>query len=83
MTSITVTKLRQNLYKTIEEVNECSTPIAITNSRGKGAVLIGEDDWRAIEETLHIESIPGMAQSLLEAKEQALEECFCEHEIEW
>lgn len=52
MTSITATALRQNIYQTIAQVNENCTPIAITNSKGKGAVLVGESDWAAIEETL-------------------------------
>ena len=54
MTSITATALRKNLYNTIARVNEDCTPIAITTSKGKGAVLIGEDDWAAIEETLYL-----------------------------
>ena len=64
MTSITATALRQNIYQTIAQVNENCTPIAITNSKGKGAVLVGESDWAAIEETLFLNGIPGMSESL-------------------
>ena len=66
MGSITATAARKDLYNVIASVNENCAPIAITNSRGKGAVLIGEDDWAAIEETLYLNSIPGMAESLVE-----------------
>ena len=70
MTSISITKVRANLYQTVSEVNESSQPITITNNRGKNAVLVGEEDWKAIQETLYLNSIPRMSQSILASKEQ-------------
>ena len=75
MTSISITKVRANLYQTVSDVNESSQPITITNNRGKNAVLIGEEDWKAIQETLYLNSIPGMSQSILASKEEDLSEC--------
>ena len=75
MTSISITKVRANLYQTVSEVNESSQPITITNNRGKNAVLIGEEDWKAIQDTLYLNSIPGMSQSILASKEEDLSEC--------
>ena len=75
MTSISTTKARANLYQTVSEVNESSQPITITNNRGKNAVLIGEEDWKAIQETLYLNSIPGLSQSILASKEEDLSEC--------
>ena len=75
MTSISITKARANLYQTVSEVNESSQPITITNNRGKNAVLIGEEDWKAIQETLYLNSIPGMSQSILASKKEDLSEC--------
>ena len=75
MTSISITKARENLYQTVSEVNESSQPITITNNRGKNAVLIGEEDWKAIQETLYLNSIPGLSQSILASKEEDLSEC--------
>ena len=75
MTSISITKARANLYQTVSEVNESSQPITITNNRGKNAVLIGEEDWKAILETLYLNSIPGLSQSILASKEEDLSEC--------
>lgn len=83
MTSITATALRQNIYQTITLVNESCTPIAITNSKGKGAVLIGEDDWAAIEETLFLNGIPGMSESLRAGAEEQLDDCLSEDQLEW
>ena len=65
MTAITATKARENIYQLIQDVNVNSTPVTITNTRGKNAVLIGEEDWKAIEETLYLMSIPGMTESII------------------
>nr|WP_314834284.1 type II toxin-antitoxin system Phd/YefM family antitoxin [uncultured Oribacterium sp.] len=70
MTSIGITKARAKLNQIVSEVNESSQPITITNNRGKNAVLIGEEDWKAIQETLYLNSIPGMSQSILASKEK-------------
>ena len=75
MTSISITKARANLDQTVSEVNESSQPITITNNRGKNAVLVGEEDWKAIQETLYLNSIPGLSQSILASKEEDLSEC--------
>ena len=83
MTSISATALRRDLYNVIAEVNANSTPVVITNNRGKGAVLVGEDDWAAIEETLYLMDIPGMAESLLEGKGETLDECVTADALEW
>ena len=70
MTSISITKARAKLNQIFSEVNESSQPIMIVNNRGKNAVLIGEEDWKAIQETLYLNSIPGMSQSILASKEK-------------
>ena len=83
MTSISATALRRDLYNVIAEVNASSRPVTITNSRGKGAVLVGEDDWAAIEETLYLMDIPGMAESLLEGRAEPLDECVEADALDW
>ena len=83
MTSISATALRRDLYNIIADVNESCTPIAITNSRGKGAVLVGEDEWAAIEETLYLMDIPGMAESLVAGRAEPLDECVAADALEW
>ena len=75
MTAISITKARANLYHTVSDVNEYSQPIIITNNRGKNAVLISEDDWLAIQETLYLNSIPGMTESILESRDEDISEC--------
>ena len=75
MTSISITKARAKLNQIVSEVNESSQPITITNNRGKNAVLIGEEDWKAIQDTLYLNSIPSMSQSILASKKEDLSEC--------
>lgn len=72
MTSINVTTARKNLYQLITDVNENSTPITITNSRGRNAVLISEEDWNALQETLYLNSVPGLSESILAADQEAI-----------
>ena len=74
MTAINATSARKNLYQLIQDVNTNSTPITITNSRGKNAILLSEDDWNAIQETVYLNSIPGMVDSILSANGESLEE---------
>ena len=83
MTSISATALRKDLYNIIAQANESCTPVAITNTRGKGAVLVGEDEWAAIEETLYLMGVPGMAESLIEGRDTPVEDCVDESELEW
>lgn len=54
MTAISAMKTKENIFQLIQDVNVNSTPpITIMNSDGKNAVLIGEDDWKSIEETIY------------------------------
>lgn len=83
MTSMSATAFRQNLYQTIAQVNEESKPITITTSKGKGAVLVGEDDWTTIKETLYLMSIPGMNESLTEGKATDVDDCVGKDDLDW
>ena len=83
MTAITATKARENIYQLIQDVNTNCTPITITNNRGKNAVLIGEEDWKAIEETLYLMSVPGMAEYIDEGGNTDISECLDESEVDW
>ena len=83
MGSVTATAARKDIYNLIASVNENCAPIAITTSKGKGAVLIGEDEWAAIEETLYLNSIPGMAELIIEGMNTPLSDCIAEEDSEW
>lgn len=72
MTSVTATTARANLYRLIDQVNDESEPLTITGQRGN-AVLIGEADWRAIQETLLLASVPGMSESIRQARAEGID----------
>ncbi|MDO4503254.1 MAG: type II toxin-antitoxin system Phd/YefM family antitoxin [Coriobacteriia bacterium] len=83
MTSITATAARNDIYNLIARVNEDCKPIAITSTKGKGAVLVGEDDWAAIEETLYLMGVPGMAEKLVSARDESLDDCVGADALGW
>lgn len=83
MKAIAATKARENIYQLMLEVNMNNTPITITNSRGKNVVMIGEEDWKSIEETLFLMSIPGMTKSIIEGGDTDISECVDESEVDW
>ena len=80
MTSITATEARKRLYALVDEVQESHEPIQITGKRGS-AVLIGDEGWRAVQETLYLVSIPGMRESIMEGMATPVEGLA--NEIEW
>lgn len=63
-----------NLFDLITQVNESHEPITITGKKGS-AVLIAEDDWSAINETLFLLSTPGMRESIVEGLNMPVDEC--------
>ena len=70
MTIMNATNARKNLYKLIEEVNNNSSIVTITNSKGGNAVLMSEDDYNDLQETIYLYSVPGLVESILEADKQ-------------
>ena len=78
----TASHARANLFKLLEKVNQDSEPCIITSRKGDG-VLISKDDWESIQETLYLESIPGMKESIKEGIATPLEDCVSEDELEW
>lgn len=80
MTTLSATEARKQLYKLIDEVADSHEPVQITGKRGN-AVLVGEDDWRAVQETLYLVSIPGMRESILEGMATPVEDL--EDQLDW
>jgi len=78
--TISVTKARAKLYKLLDEAKSSGEPIQITGKRTNG-VLVSEDDWRAISDTLYLLSIPGMRESIRDGLRLPIDECSTE--LEW
>jgi antitoxin YefM len=79
--AITASEARKNLFPLIEQVNEDRTPVEITSKRG-GAVLIGIEDYRALEETAYLLRSPANTRRLVESLEQARAGEVQQHELD-
>jgi antitoxin YefM len=80
MTTLSATEARKSLYNLVDEVALSHDPIQIVGKR-HSAVLISEDDWRAIQETLHLTSIPKMRESIQKGLKTPVTECS--DELAW
>ncbi|WP_225073958.1 type II toxin-antitoxin system Phd/YefM family antitoxin [Desulfuromonas sp. CSMB_57] len=80
MKSLTISKARENLYRLVDEAAETHEPVILTGKR-HNAVLLSEEDWRAVQETLYLISIPGMRESIREGLTTPPD--ACEEELDW
>ena len=80
MTTLTATDARKQFFRLIDDVAESHEPIQIAGKRNS-AILISENDWRAIQETLFLESIPEMRESIIKGLQTPVDECT--EEIDW
>lgn len=80
MPHMTASQARKQLYRLLDDVAEGHRPVVITGKRAN-AVLVSEDDWQAIQETLHLAQIPGMVESIKEGMATPPEEMA--EELDW
>ena len=82
MTTITITNFRKNIYSLVENVVKFNEPVNITTKDGN-AVMISEDEYNGLIETLYLTSIPGMREKLTEGLNTPLDETISEEEVLW
>jgi antitoxin YefM len=80
MSTITASEARARLFRLIDEAAESHQPLLITGKRNK-AILIAEEDWQAIQETLYLLSVPGMRESIREGMATPVDECV--ENLDW
>ena len=80
MATLTASEARANLYRLIDEAASSHAPIHISGKRNS-AVLVSEEDWSAIQETMFLLSIPGMRESIRAGMDTPTEECSSE--LDW
>lgn len=80
MSTLTASEARSKLYRLIDEAATSHQPILITGKRAN-AVLVSEEDWRAIQETVYLLSIPSMRESIREGLSTPIEECA--KDLDW
>jgi len=74
MTTVTATEARKNLYRLLDELSQTHEPLQISGKRNT-AVLVAEEDWRSIQETLYLLSIPGMRKSIIQGLKTPVRKC--------
>ena len=82
MSAINITNARKELYNLVEDVNLYSEPALIVSKKGN-AVLVSENDWNAIQETVYLNTIPGMVESIRRGMDTSIEDCISEENVEW
>ena len=75
MTAINASTTTKTLSQLVAEVNDSCNQIIIVNDDGKNAVLVSEEEWDSLQETMYLYSIPGMVESIIEASKEPLSEC--------
>lgn len=80
LTTLTATAARTQLYQLIDQAAHSHYPIHITGKRAN-AVLISEEDWSAIQETLYLISVPGMRESLIKGRKIHISKCL--KDLDW
>ena len=80
MTILNVTEARSKLYSLIDETAKTHQPITIKGKRSN-AILVSEEDWNAISETLYLLSVPNMRESIQTGLKESLESCS--KELDW
>jgi len=74
MTTLSASEARANLYRLMDQAAESHQPIVISGKRSN-SVLIAEEDWDAIQESLFLLSVPGMRESIKAGMSESVESC--------
>ena len=82
MTNINITNFRKDIYELIEQTIKYNEPINISTKNGN-AVVLSEEDYNGLMETVYLSSIPKMKDKLIKGKNEPLENCVAEDEVEW
>ena len=82
MTNTNITNFRKDIYELLEQTIKYNEPINISTKNGN-AVVLSEEDYNSLMETLYISSIPGLKEDIIEGLDEPLEDCINENEVEW
>ncbi len=81
MTNINVTNFRKNIYELLDQTIKYNEPINISTKNGN-AILISEEDYNNLMETLYISSIPGLKEDIIKGMKEDIDECISEEEVD-
>ncbi len=83
MKEMTANYFREHLKKAVDEVIENHDVLRVTRRRGGDLVILSADDWRSIEETLHLNQVPGLVESIQQASREPLDDGTKLEELDW
>jgi len=82
MLNTNITNFRKDIFGLLEQTIKYNEPINISTKDGN-AVVLSEEDYRGLMETLHLSSLPGMKEKIIHGLSTPLEECVPEDEVDW
>lgn len=82
MTNVNITSFRKDIYKLLDNAIKYNEPINVSTKNGN-AIILSEEDYNSLIETLYIESIPGLKKEILERANDSEDEFVSEDEVEW
>ena len=82
MININVTNFRKNIYELLEQTVKFNEPVNVTTKDGN-AVILSEEDYNGLMETLNLSSTPKMKEKIIEGLKTPIEECIPEDEVQW
>ncbi len=82
MTNINITNFRKDIYELLERTIKYNEPINVSTKNGN-AVILSEEDYNNLMETLYISSIPGLKEDIIEGLKEDIKDCVDEKEVEW
>ncbi len=82
MTNINITNFRKDIYELLETTIKYNEPINVSTKNGN-AIVLSEEDYNGLIETVNLLNIQGMKEKLIKGKEEKIEDCVSEEEVEW
>ena len=82
MIATNITSFRKNVFSLLEQTIKYNEPLSI-NTKAGNAIVLSEEDYNGMIETIYLMSVPTMKEKLLEGKRTSLSECISENEVEW
>ena len=82
MMNTNITNFRKNIFNILEQTIKHNEPVNVITKDGN-AVILSEEDYNALMETVYLSSIPSQREKIIEGLNTPLEECLLENEVEW
>ncbi len=82
MLNTNITNFRKNIFSLLEQTIKYNEPVNISTKEGN-AVVISEEDYNGLMETLYLSSIPAQREKIVEGLRTPIEDCLPENEVEW